>query len=42
VDLLEGKGVSRGVCQEGLPFSGFQGDLGDQGSGRNDYVRKYK
>ena len=41
VDLLEKKGVSWGEYQEGLPYSGFQGDYKNQENGKNNYVRKH-
>jgi hypothetical protein len=42
VDLLDAKGISWSEYQEGLPYSGFQGDYVNQVNGRNDYVRKHK
>ncbi|KAN0106188.1 phosphoesterase [Hyaloscypha variabilis] len=42
VDLLEANGVSWSEYQEGLPYSGFQGDdYINQKTGANDYVRKH-
>ncbi|KAH8820550.1 acid phosphatase [Xylogone sp. PMI_703] len=41
-DLLEDKGISWGVYQEDMPYSGFQGfSWVNQQNGKNDYVRKH-
>jgi acid phosphatase len=43
VDLLENKGISWGLYQEDMPYSGFQGFAWvNQKTGANDYVRKHK
>ena len=43
VDLLEDKGISWGLYQEDMPYSGFQGLAWvNQKNGANDYVRKHK
>ncbi|KAI1434376.1 acid phosphatase phoa [Xylaria sp. CBS 124048] len=42
VDLLEDKGISWGLYQEDMPFSGYQGfDWINHKTGANDYVRKH-
>ncbi|KAK3308432.1 phosphoesterase family-domain-containing protein [Chaetomium strumarium] len=41
VDLLEPKGVSWGLYQEDMPYSGFEGNWVNQRTGKNDYVRKH-
>lgn len=41
VDLLETAGVSWGLYQEDMPYSGFEGDYTNQKTGANDYVRKH-
>ena len=42
VDLLEDKGISWGLYQEDLPYSGFEGfSWVNQKTGANDYVRKH-
>ncbi|KAI1171116.1 phosphoesterase family-domain-containing protein [Nemania sp. FL0916] len=41
VDLLEAAGVSWGIYQEDMPYSGFQGTYVNQKTGANDYVRKH-
>jgi acid phosphatase len=41
-DLLDTKGISWGVYQEDMPYSGFEGmQWLNQKSGANDYVRKH-
>ncbi|KAI1263171.1 phosphoesterase family-domain-containing protein [Xylariaceae sp. FL1019] len=40
-DLLDAGGVSWGLYQEDMPYSGFQGDYVNQENGANDYVRKH-
>jgi acid phosphatase len=43
VDLLEDKGISWGLYQEDMPYSGFQGvSWVNRQNGANDYVRKHK
>lgn len=43
VDLLEDKGISWGLYQEDMPYTGFQGfGWVNQVNGANDYVRKHK
>jgi len=43
VDLLENRGISWGLYQEDLPYTGFQGMAWiNQKNGKNDYVRKHK
>ncbi len=43
VDLLEAKGISWGMYQEDMPYSGFQGiSWVNRQTGANDYVRKHK
>lgn len=43
VDLLEEKGITWGLYQEDMPYSGYQGfDWVNQQNGANDYVRKHK
>jgi hypothetical protein len=43
IDLLEDKGISWGMYQEDMPYSGFQGLAWvNQQNGANDYVRKHK
>lgn len=42
VDLLEAKGISWGVYQEDMPYSGFEGNYVNQKTKANDYVRKHK
>jgi len=40
VDLLEEKGISWGLYQEDMPYTGFQGlAYINQQNGANDYVR---
>ncbi|KAK3311829.1 phosphoesterase family-domain-containing protein [Apodospora peruviana] len=41
VDLLEAKGISWGVYQEDMPYSGFEGNYKNQATGADDYVRKH-
>ncbi|KAG9246099.1 phosphoesterase family-domain-containing protein [Calycina marina] len=42
VDLLEERGISWGMYQEDMPYTGFQGmDWVNQQNGANDYVRKH-
>jgi len=42
VDLLEDKGISWGLYQEDMPYTGYQGfDWVNQKTGANDYVRKH-
>ncbi|KAB5585007.1 phosphoesterase family-domain-containing protein [Coniochaeta sp. 2T2.1] len=41
VDLLEAKGISWGVYQEDMPYSGFEGNWVNQKTKANDYVRKH-
>ncbi|KAG4442227.1 hypothetical protein IFR05_002276 [Cadophora sp. M221] len=42
VDLLEDKGISWGLYQEDMPYSGFEGfGWVNQKNGANDYVRKH-
>ncbi|CAG8978381.1 hypothetical protein HYALB_00010400 [Hymenoscyphus albidus] len=42
VDLLEERGITWGVYQEDMPYSGFQGfEYVNQQNGANDYVRKH-
>ncbi|KAN0110208.1 acid phosphatase [Hyaloscypha variabilis] len=42
IDLLEDKGISWGLYQEDMPYSGFQGFAWvNQQNGANDYVRKH-
>lgn len=43
VDLLEDKGISWGLYQEDMPYTGFEGiAYVNQQNGANDYVRKHK
>lgn len=42
VDLLKPAGISWGLYQEDLPYSGFQGDYFNPVNERYDYVRKHK
>ena len=42
VDLLENAGISWGLYQEDMPYSGFEGNWKNQKTGNNDYVRKHK
>jgi hypothetical protein len=42
VDLLEAKGISWGIYQEDMPYSGFEGNWINQKTKANDYVRKHK
>ncbi|KAJ2902505.1 phosphoesterase family-domain-containing protein [Zalerion maritima] len=41
VDLLDDAGISWGLYQEDMPFSGFEADWVNQENGANDYVRKH-
>ncbi|ODA78304.1 hypothetical protein RJ55_05685 [Drechmeria coniospora] len=42
IDLLESRGISWGLYQEDMPFSGFEGkSYKNQEDGSNDYVRKH-
>ncbi|KUJ12359.1 phosphoesterase-domain-containing protein [Mollisia scopiformis] len=41
VDLLEDGGVSWGLYQEDMPYSGFEGNWVNHKTGANDYVRKH-
>ncbi|KAK3367918.1 phosphoesterase family-domain-containing protein [Podospora didyma] len=41
VDKLEPAGISWGIYQEDMPYSGFQGNWKNQVSGADDYVRKH-
>ncbi|CZR53774.1 related to acid phosphatase Pho610 [Phialocephala subalpina] len=42
VDLLENKGISWGLYQEDMPYTGFEGFAWvNQQNGANDYVRKH-
>ena len=42
IDLLEDKGISWGMYQEDMPYSGFQGFAWvNPKTGANDYVRKH-
>ena len=42
LDLLDTKGISWGIYQEDMPYSGFEGFAWiNQKSGANDYVRKH-
>jgi hypothetical protein len=42
VDLLDAAGISWGLYQEDMPYSGFEGNYVNQKNGANDYVRKHK
>ncbi|TAQ85035.1 hypothetical protein B7494_g6640 [Chlorociboria aeruginascens] len=43
VDLLDDKGISWGLYQEDMPYTGYQGfEWLNQQTGANDYVRKHK
>jgi acid phosphatase len=43
VDLLEEKGISWGLYQEDMPYTGYQGfSWVNTKTGANDYVRKHK
>lgn len=42
MDLLDGKGISWGEYQEGMPYSGFEGySYINQVTKKNAYVRKH-
>lgn len=42
VDPLEPAGISWGLYQEDMPYTGYTGDYVNQDNGMNDYVRKHK
>jgi hypothetical protein len=42
IELLERRGVSWGLYQEDMPFTGFKGDCPNPKTGKLDYVRKHK